>query len=192
MLKRFAAPRPSSRRSPRSSVGAASRRDPRAGAGEGERRHRHQDRFRAAAGASSCGSVPSSQNVTADSPELQKAVAESTPELILEAVDELLLVQRGRELGYAMSDEQFKSVLENIKKDNNIEDEAKFQEALKQEGHDAGRPAAPAREEHARDARAAERGARQDQRHRRRGARLLRRAHGTNSRRRPSSRCARS
>jgi parvulin-like peptidyl-prolyl isomerase len=33
-----------------------------------------------------------------------------------------------------MSDEQFKGVLDNIKKDNNIEDDAKFQEALKQEG----------------------------------------------------------
>jgi len=77
---------------------------------------------------------PELQNVTPESPELQKAVAESTPQLILSAVDELLLVQRGRELGYAMSDEQFKSVLDNIKKDNNIEDEAKFQEALKQEG----------------------------------------------------------
>ena len=77
---------------------------------------------------------PDLQNVTPDSPELQKAVAESTPQLILSAVDELLLVQRGRELGYTMSDEQFKGVLDNIKKDNNIEDEAKFQEALKQEG----------------------------------------------------------
>jgi parvulin-like peptidyl-prolyl isomerase len=77
---------------------------------------------------------PDLQNVNPDSPELQKAVAESTPQLILNAVDELLLVQRGRELGYTMSDEQFKSVLENIKKDNKIEDEAKFQEALKQEG----------------------------------------------------------
>jgi peptidyl-prolyl cis-trans isomerase SurA len=77
---------------------------------------------------------PELQNVTADSPELQKAVAESTPQLILNAVDELLLVQRGRELGYVMSDEQFKSVLDNIKKDNNIDTDEKFQEALKQEG----------------------------------------------------------
>jgi peptidyl-prolyl cis-trans isomerase SurA len=77
---------------------------------------------------------PELQNVTPESPELKKAVAESTPQLILSAVDELLLVQRGRELGYTMSDEQFKNVLDNIKKDNNIEDEAKFQEALKQEG----------------------------------------------------------
>src|SRR4029434_587989 len=51
---------------------------------------------------------PELQNVTAHSAELQKALAESTPQLILNAVDELLLVQRGRELGYAMSDEQFK------------------------------------------------------------------------------------
>src|SRR5439155_24032288 len=77
---------------------------------------------------------PELQNVTPESPELQKAVAESTPQLILSAIDELLMVQRGRELGYVMSDDQFKSVLENIKKDNNIEDDEKFQAALKQEG----------------------------------------------------------
>ena len=63
-----------------------------------------------------------------------KAVADSTPGLILSAVDELLMVQRGRELGYTMSDEQFNSVLANIKKDNNIDTEEKFQDALKQEG----------------------------------------------------------
>jgi len=77
---------------------------------------------------------PDLQNVTSDSPELQKAVAESTPQLILSAIDELLLVQRGRELGYVMSDEQFKSVLDNIKKDNNIDTDEKFNDALKQEG----------------------------------------------------------
>src|SRR4051812_20775355 len=77
---------------------------------------------------------PELQNVTADSPVLQKAVAESTPQLILSAIDELLLVQRGRELGYVMSDDQFKSVLDNIKKDNNIDTDEKFQDALKQEG----------------------------------------------------------
>ena len=54
--------------------------------------------------------------------------------MILGAVDELLLVQRGRELGYVMTDDQFKGVLDNIKKDNNIDTDEKFQEALKQEG----------------------------------------------------------
>lgn len=76
---------------------------------------------------------PELQNVSADSPALQQAVAESTPQLILQAVDELLMVQRGRELGYVMSDDQFKSVLDNIKKDNNIDTDEKFNEALKQE-----------------------------------------------------------
>src|SRR4029453_9169484 len=77
---------------------------------------------------------PELQNVTAESPELQKAIAESTPQLILGAVDELLFVQRGRELGYVMTDDQFKGVLDNIKKDNNIDTDEKFNEALKQEG----------------------------------------------------------
>jgi peptidyl-prolyl cis-trans isomerase SurA len=72
--------------------------------------------------------------MTPDSPELKKAIVEITPELILTAVDELLLVQRGRELGYALGDEQFASILDNIKKENKLEDEAQFQAALKQEG----------------------------------------------------------
>lgn len=77
---------------------------------------------------------PELGNVTPESPELRKAIAEVTPQLILEAVDELLLIQRGRELGLALGDEQFTSIVENIKKSNNLEDEAQFQAALKQEG----------------------------------------------------------
>lgn len=73
-------------------------------------------------------------NVSPDSPELKKAIAEVTPDLILSAVDELLLVQRGRELGYALGDEQFTSILENIKKENKLETDEQFQAALKQEG----------------------------------------------------------
>jgi peptidyl-prolyl cis-trans isomerase SurA len=68
------------------------------------------------------------------SPELQKAIAEITPDLILTAVDELLLIQRGRENGWALGDSQFAQFVESLKKSNNIEDEAKFQEALRQEG----------------------------------------------------------
>jgi peptidyl-prolyl cis-trans isomerase SurA len=77
---------------------------------------------------------PELANVTPASLELQKAVAEITPDLILEAVDELLLIQRGRELNYALGDAQFKDILESIKKSNNLTDEAQFQAALKQEG----------------------------------------------------------
>ena len=77
---------------------------------------------------------PELANTSPISPELQKAVAELTPELILEAVDELLLVQRGREQNYSLGDEQFKSIVDNIKKQNNLEDEARFQAALQSEG----------------------------------------------------------
>jgi peptidyl-prolyl cis-trans isomerase SurA len=77
---------------------------------------------------------PELANVTPDSPELRRAVAEVTPEAILDAVDELLLVQRGRELGLALGDAQFQSIVETIKTSNGLEDEARFQEALQQEG----------------------------------------------------------
>ncbi len=77
---------------------------------------------------------PELANVTPESPELRKAVAEVTPDLILDAVDELLLIQRGRELGLTLGDEQFKQIIENIKKSNNLEDDERFQAALTQEG----------------------------------------------------------
>jgi peptidyl-prolyl cis-trans isomerase SurA len=70
----------------------------------------------------------------ASQPQIDKAIADATPDLILSAVDELLLIQRGRELGYTMTDEQFNQIVDNIKKQNNLDDEAKFQAALKQEG----------------------------------------------------------
>ena len=66
--------------------------------------------------------------------DLQKALAEITPEVIVNAVDELLLVQRGKELGWALGTEQFRNIVENIKKENKIETEEQFQAALKQEG----------------------------------------------------------
>lgn len=77
---------------------------------------------------------PELANVTPDSPVLRKAVVEVTPQLILEAVDELLLIQRGRELGLALGDEQFNNIVDNIRKSNNIESDEQFQMALKQEG----------------------------------------------------------
>lgn len=65
---------------------------------------------------------------------LQRALAEVTPRIIVDAVDELILQQRGKELGYTMTDEQFRSIVENIRKENKLEDDAQFQEALKAEG----------------------------------------------------------
>ena len=75
---------------------------------------------------------PELSNVTPDSPELRKAVAEVTPQLILEAVDELLLIQRGRELGLVMGDEQFTNIVASIKSSNNIETDEAFLAALRE------------------------------------------------------------
>src|SRR5437867_8511948 len=65
--------------------------------------------------------------------QLRKMLDDVTPGLMVGVVDEMLLLQRGRELGYKMGDDQFKSILENIKKENKIENEDQFQAALKQE-----------------------------------------------------------
>lgn len=66
--------------------------------------------------------------------ELRKMLNEITPDVLVDAIDEMLLLQRGRELGYRLTDEQFTQILENIKKENRLESEAQFQAALKQEG----------------------------------------------------------
>ena len=77
---------------------------------------------------------PELAKTSAASLEFQRAVAQVTPDLILNAVDELLLIQRGRESGYTLGDQQFATIVEGIRKSNNLEDEARFKEALKQEG----------------------------------------------------------
>jgi parvulin-like peptidyl-prolyl isomerase len=66
--------------------------------------------------------------------QLRKALEEVTPQIVVDVVDEILVMQRGRELGYKLSDEQFTSVVENIKKENNIQNDEQLQAALKQEG----------------------------------------------------------
>lgn len=65
---------------------------------------------------------------------LRKMLDEVTPRVIVNAIDEMLLVQRGKELGLTMSDEQFNQILGNIRKENKLDTEEKFQAALKQEG----------------------------------------------------------
>jgi parvulin-like peptidyl-prolyl isomerase len=66
--------------------------------------------------------------------QLKAAIAEVTPSLIVDAVDELLLLQRGKDLKYSLSDEQFKQIVDQIRKENKLEDEQAFQAALKSEG----------------------------------------------------------
>ena len=64
--------------------------------------------------------------------ELVQALQEVTPEVISGAVDELLLIQRARELGYQFSDEQFEEILGDLMEENGFETEDDFREALAQ------------------------------------------------------------
>jgi peptidyl-prolyl cis-trans isomerase SurA len=65
--------------------------------------------------------------------ELRKALEEITPQLIVDAVDEMVIVQRGKELGYTLSEEQFKKVVGDIRRENKIDTDEQFQAALKSE-----------------------------------------------------------
>ena len=64
--------------------------------------------------------------------DLQRALQEVTPNVIVDTVDQMLLVQRGREMGYSLSDEQYEEILDGIKVDNNWTDE-QLMLALRQE-----------------------------------------------------------
>jgi beta-lactamase regulating signal transducer with metallopeptidase domain len=55
------------------------------------------------------------------------------PQLLVEAVDDLVVVQRGKELGYNLSDAQFTSAIENIKTENGLQSDEEFQAALMRE-----------------------------------------------------------
>lgn len=64
---------------------------------------------------------------------LEARVAEVTPDILLDAVNELLLVQHGRELGFTFTQQQFQSAIDNIKSRNKLDDKSLAQ-ALAQEG----------------------------------------------------------
>src|SRR5215217_8863041 len=78
------------------------------------------------------------QDVTPESmkndEQLKKVLAEVTPRILVEAIDELLMVQLAKERGYKLRDEQFRDWLAALRKEQNLEDEQRFQAALKQEG----------------------------------------------------------
>jgi parvulin-like peptidyl-prolyl isomerase len=66
--------------------------------------------------------------------QLKKALAEVTPQLLVEAIDELLLIQLGRERGLKLTDEQFNRWLTSMRKEQGLEDEKRFEQAMRQEG----------------------------------------------------------
>jgi peptidyl-prolyl cis-trans isomerase SurA len=65
--------------------------------------------------------------------ELKKAIADLTPQLLVDTIDEMLLLQRGKDLGYKMTEDQFKRIVDNIKKENRIESDEQLDAALKAE-----------------------------------------------------------
>ena len=65
--------------------------------------------------------------------ELMQLVREVTPEVLTAAVEELLLVERGRELGYQLSYDQFRDYLDSLREENGIESDEQFIEMLEQQ-----------------------------------------------------------
>src|SRR5262245_61319294 len=65
--------------------------------------------------------------------QLRKLLDEITPQIMVEAIDEMIVVQRGKELGYKLSDEQFNRVVGDIRRENKIDTDEQFQAALKSE-----------------------------------------------------------
>ena len=66
--------------------------------------------------------------------ELSQVVQQVTPELLVNAVEELLMVQRGRDLGYSLSDDQFQDILDGIKEENDLTDEQLVEALQRDEG----------------------------------------------------------
>jgi peptidyl-prolyl cis-trans isomerase SurA len=64
---------------------------------------------------------------------LKATLVEITPDILLSAVDEMLLLQRGKELGYKFNESEFTAQVEKIKKENKLDD-ASFRKALEAEG----------------------------------------------------------
>jgi peptidyl-prolyl cis-trans isomerase SurA len=65
---------------------------------------------------------------------LKAMLLEVTPEILVETIDKLLIIQRGKELGLAPTPEQLADAADRIKKQNNITTDAQFRAALVQEG----------------------------------------------------------
>jgi len=55
--------------------------------------------------------------------------------VLVDVVDERVLVQRGKNLGYAVSDDQMKAVIQNVKRLNGITSDEQLDAALQQESH---------------------------------------------------------
>lgn len=65
---------------------------------------------------------------------LEEFLRENNARILQEAVDELLIVQRGAELGFQLRPEYIEQVIEDIKKENGIESDEQMAAQLRREG----------------------------------------------------------
>ena len=77
---------------------------------------------------------------------LKKMIAEVTPRILVDTIDEMLLLQLGKEKGYHVTDQQFKEWVADIRKNQDLEDDAEVQGGARAGRHDDGRPAAQFRD----------------------------------------------
>jgi peptidyl-prolyl cis-trans isomerase SurA len=66
--------------------------------------------------------------------DLDKAVRDAKAQVLQTLIDETLLLQKGKDLGYEASDARVDDVIEAIKKQNKIETDEQFEQALAEEG----------------------------------------------------------
>ncbi len=66
--------------------------------------------------------------------DLERLLSEATPQMIVDAIDELLVVQHGKEMGVELDEDRFSGIVENIKEQNDIESDEEFDEILAAEG----------------------------------------------------------
>jgi len=64
---------------------------------------------------------------------LRALLVEITPQILTDAIDELIKLQRARELGYKVAETQYKEAIDGIKKENKLDD-AQLAKALQQQG----------------------------------------------------------
>jgi peptidyl-prolyl cis-trans isomerase SurA len=70
--------------------------------------------------------------------EIEIFLRENNARLLQEAIDDMLILQRGAELGIRLRPEYVAEVVEGIKKENNIADDAELQRQLRREGMSLG------------------------------------------------------
>ena len=66
--------------------------------------------------------------------QIETFLRENNARLLQEAIDDLLILQRGAELGIKLRPEYIQEVIDGIKKENNIADDSELQRQLRREG----------------------------------------------------------